>query len=102
MYEMMESMYTCLGKNNNGLVYWKLINTTILYLLTKLLYFYVYSTVDIYGRYSIVYVFDPPTQNTIMFVNYLRSYHRMEMCSFGLCFNNIWCDSNNVSTHMQY
>ena len=39
----------CMGKNNNRLVYSRLINVTVLYLLTTVL---LYSTVDIYGRYS--------------------------------------------------
>ena len=50
------------GKNNNGLVYRRLINATVLYLLTNVLYT-AHST--FYVRHSITFVLDPPTQNTI-------------------------------------
>ena len=52
-----------MGKNNNGLVYCRLINTTVLYLLTTMLNF-LYSTPDILWHTK-VFVFDPPMQSTI-------------------------------------
>ena len=53
-----------MGKNNNGLVYHRLINATVLYLLTTVLYF-LYSTLDILWHKSTISVFDPPTHSTI-------------------------------------
>ena len=48
MYQVLsdKNPFTCMGKNNNGLVYRRLINATVLYLLTTVLYF-LYSTLDI-------------------------------------------------------
>ena len=56
----------CMGKNINGHVYCRLINATVLYLLTTELYV-LYSTLTFYGRYT-VFVFDAPMQNTISIV----------------------------------
>ena len=46
------------------LVYRRLINATVLYLLTTVLYFYTVH-LEFYGRYSAVFAFDPPMQSTI-------------------------------------
>ena len=59
-------------KNDNGLVYCRLpvINATVLYLLTTVLYF-LYSTLDILWQIQYCFVFNPPMQNTI---NYQHCY----------------------------
>ena len=54
----------CIGKNNNGLDYCRLINATILYLLTTVLEI-LYSTLTILSQIQYCFVFDPPTQNTL-------------------------------------
>ena len=56
--------FTCIGKNNNGLIYHRLISATVLYLLTTVLYF-LYSTLDILWHIKYCFVFDPPMQSTI-------------------------------------
>ena len=62
----LESMYMCMGKNNNGLINCRLINATILYLLTTVLYFP--ANLPFHGRYSTVFVFDPLMQNIISYI----------------------------------
>ena len=62
-----------MGKNNSGLVYCRLINATVLYLLTTVLYFYI-AHMTFYGRYCTAFVFDPPMQNTINISNNLKSF----------------------------
>ena len=55
-----------MGKNNNGLAYHRLIiNTTTYTVFVNHSAVFLCSTIDIYGRYSTVLVFDPPMQNTI-------------------------------------
>ena len=68
MYQVIK-IYVCMwiGKNNNGLVYCKLINTTVLYLLTTVLYFYT-AYLTFYGRYSTVFVFGFPMQSTVSII----------------------------------
>ena len=47
MYEAIRiNVHMCMGKNNNDLVYYRLISATVLYSLTTVLYF-LYSTLDI-------------------------------------------------------
>ena len=48
-------MYTCMGKNNNGLAYCRLIKATILYLLTTVLYF-LYNTLAILCRDTVLFL----------------------------------------------
>lgn len=55
-----------MGNKNNGLVYLKLINATVLYFLTTVLYFFI-QHLTFYGRWSIVFVFDPPIQKTVIY-----------------------------------
>ena len=46
MYEVIRIHALCMGKNSNGLVYCRLINTTLLCLLTTVMYF-LYCVFDI-------------------------------------------------------
>ena len=70
-----------MGKNNNGLVYYRLINATVLYLLTTVQYF-VYSTLD--GKFSTVFVFDPPMENKITHIKTSNTKDCVIHDSFGI------------------
>ena len=75
-----------MGKNNKGLVYLRLINATVLYLLITLLYL-LYSTLDIYGRYNTVVVFDPPALSTIKFIVFGTITHWIFPTTIADCLN---------------
>ena len=75
-----------MGKNNKGLVYLRLINATVLYLLITLLYL-LYSTLNIYGRYNTVVVFDPPTLSTIKFIVFGTITHWTFPTTIADCLN---------------
>ena len=59
------------GKNSNGLVYHRLINTTVATVFVNHHAAFLYSILDILWQTKCYFVFDPPTQSTIKLLTYV-------------------------------